>query len=278
MNAFSLTGTGRPRFFKNAPMKRLALVSCLALACGVSSGRAGTIVPGLDDSTALRTFTASQTVTNTAGVLTRGVTLAVRLTPNTTDLYNSFSGPVNLLEIGGTQNGSALVLLDGQYWFVTKTNNAGAAAPTGIADTQGIDNAVGVAIGNATANQQADLYASFDGNASRLIVGLDGGAVRHNLLNVPNWNWEGNGTLTFAGLDPVLNGTIYGSRGGLSEFELSRFFTNLASPFSGSVSLGQYFNDVARPDPFNIIPEPAAAVLLAVLGMTTRRRPRRPVR
>ena len=226
----------------------LLFAASLAIGlCGLSTtSRAGTIVPGLKDATALNSFTAAdQTVTETRGAVSSGLTLAVRLTPNAADLYNSFTGPVNLLDIGGTQNGSALVLLDGQYWFISKSNNGGAAAPTGIADRDGIDNAVGVVIGAAVPDKQADLYASFDGVNARLVVSLDGNAVSHDLAHVPHWNWKGNGSLTFAGINNVLNGRTFGSRGGLSEAESSRFYTNRAATFTGAVSLGQYFNAVA---------------------------------
>lgn len=251
-----------------------ALRTLFLLTIAPAAALAGAIVPGLNDGDATE-FTAPDqeaTITDPGSALANGLTLAVRTTMDSTDIANSATGAINLLEIGGTTSGTSLLVVNGSYWVSGSAGNAQAQPISGL-DLDGSDGVIGVEIGAVLQDVEQEVFFSLDNANSRLVVGLDGVISEYALTGVgAGWNWRGNRTMTFAGNNDTLTGNpnpiFYGWRGGLSDDNTDGvFFTNNAFDPSGTVSLGQYFNTVTS------VPEPSALLLLSlgVLGVLRRR-------
>jgi len=234
---------------------------------------AGTIVPDLNDGDAVEYTVANTDDDIDSGVLANGLTLSARVTLNQTDIDNSATGVVNLLEIGGTTSGTGLVVVNGMYWISGSAANA-QGFPSSNLDLDGSDGAIGVAIGPVTPDVQSDVFFSLDNANARLVVGLDGAITEYALTGVgAGWNWKGNGTITFAGNNDTDTAGNYGWRGGQTDNSGGGVWYNggvgsdNAFDPTGTATLGQYFNTVTS------LPEPSALALLGVgaLGLLRRR-------
>ncbi|MBB5353956.1 hypothetical protein HNR46_004226 [Haloferula luteola] len=234
----------------------------LFAAGGLAS--AGTIVPDLSDGTALYSQTSANTGTIGATDLASGLTLAAQFTPSTTDLSNSTTGAVGIIEIGGTTSGSGLWLIDGSVWFLSSSGDAN-AFPSGPADLAGGDAAFGIQLGMVAANVETTIFVSLDTTNATILVGQDGAYSEFSLTGVTGtWNWRGNSTVSFGTVDetvPNAAAGLKGYRGGLTDNATAGdFFTNNAVALDGTVTLGQVFNAVST------VPEPTTG-LLALGGL-----------
>jgi hypothetical protein len=247
----------------------------LAMLCGLAAVvvmpgavLAGTIVPDLNDANAVEYTIPDSDDDIDSGVLANGLTLAVRATLNATDVANSATGCVNLLEIGGTTSGTGLVVVNGSY-FITGSSGNPNAEPTSVLDVDGSDGGIGVAIGAVTPGIENEVFFSLDNANSRLVVGIDGVYTELALTGVgAGWNWKGNGTITFAGNNDTDTAGNFGWRGGQTDDATDGVFYNMnAVDPTGTVALGQYFNEASS------VPEPASLALLTLgMGMLFRRR------
>ncbi len=194
--------------------------------------------------------------------LANGITLAAQVTPTAADLTASTTGTVNIIEIGGTAKGSAILLKDGNFIFVTK-NDANSASPV-LEDTDGVDHMIGITLGAATADLDTQVWASFDGGNGLIRYSLNGVANQLSITGTAaGWNWVGNNTLSF-GMQDTQTGW-YGGCADLGDYAgapypADNFASALATPFAGTVTRGQYFNAVSA------IPEPATAGLMGMMG------------
>lgn len=249
------------------------LFPCCAVACIAAQhlAYAGTIVPDIDDSDPSNVFTSTVTTTTGANsyapTLENGVTLAAQLTPSQADVAAPDTTAVAVIETGGTTSGSGIWLLGGNYWFLTSNGNPNALP----ADADGSDSGIGVNLGPAIADQQNEVWASFDGAGAVLRAGVNGAVAIYPLSNVSGtWNWTGNDTVSFGVASPVVTGANFGHRGGLVDnlTAPAMFDTNAAVDLTGTVSLGQVFNTVSN------VPEPGSLALLGLItaGLLHRRR------
>ena len=224
-------------------MKKLVVLASVLSTAG--SLTAGTIVPDLDDATAKYNSTVAESVAQTAPVRANGMTLAVQVTPTSADITASQSGTVNLIELGGTANGSAIMIKDGNYIFVTKSgpNNT---QPV-LEDTDGADNMIGITLGTATAGVDTKVWVSFDGANGVLVYSVGGTEDALAVSSTTDtWNWHGNNTLSFGEIYSLIGG-----RAGLSDlgayasppYPADNFAAALSQNFSGTVTRGQYFNE-----------------------------------
>ena len=238
--------------------KRWACLLAMSVA-GVAS--AGVIVPDLDDSSAFYDSTTAGTATLGGQTLANGITLAAQVTATAADITASQAGAVNVIEIGGTAKGSAILIKDGNFIFVTK-NDANSAAPV-MDETDGANHMIGITLGAVTADLDTQVWASFDGENGVVRYSLNGAANEVSLSNTAGWNWVGNNTLSLGMLDTAAG--FYAGCADYGDYAAApypedNFSSFLASNFAGTVTQGQYFNDVSN------IPEPATMGLLGLAG------------
>ncbi|MBN2163113.1 MAG: hypothetical protein JXR25_02485 [Pontiellaceae bacterium] len=206
---------------------------------------AGDLVPDFDDWNAIYDSTNAEMKTVTAPTLANGATFAVQVTPTAADITASQTGTVNLIELGGTSNGSALMIKNGNFIFVTK-RGANANSPT-LDDTDGSDAMLGVTLGAATAGLDTQIWVSFDGGAGAICYSINGVVQQQVLTGTGSaWNWTGNNSISFGMMDT----NNIGWRAGLADYgdyasepyPADNFAAALSVPFSGTVTRGQYFN------------------------------------
>lgn len=256
---------------------RFLFQTATAAACltGVAV-QGGTIVPDLDDGSAVFSSTTPVTSSTLPAALTlaNGLTLAASFTPNATDIANSANGPVGVLEIGGSSNGSGFWLINGNLWFLTKGINQGTAVPGSNLDTDGADGVIGIQLDALTAGVQLNVYASLDTVHDSLLISQNSIVTSYTLTGVSSsWNWQGNRSVSFGNVDPTV--TVNGSTGlqakgydgALADLadSSSPFNDNHAVALNGTVDLGQIFNAVS----IQPVPEPGTLALagLGVAGL-----------
>jgi hypothetical protein len=261
---------------------RFLFQATMATTCLVDVAvQGGTIVPDLDDGSAVFSSTAPVTSSTLPSALTlaNGLTLAASFTPNATDIANSANGPVGVLEIGGSSNGSGFWLINGDLWFLTKGTSQGTAVPSSNLDMDGVDGVIGIQLDALTAGVQLDVYASLDTVNDSLLISQNSITTSYTLTGVTSsWNWQGNRSVSFGNVDPTVtvNGATHqqaqGYDGALADLAAgsSPFSDNSAVALDGTVELGQIFNAVS----IQPAPEPGTLALagLGVAGLLLARR------
>jgi PEP-CTERM motif len=244
-------------------LKGMATMAACLIGASVYGG---TIVPDLNDASAVYSSTTATPLTNTviaSQTLANGVTLAASFTPNATDIANSANGPVAVLEIGGSSNGTGLWIIGGNLWFLSKGTSAPKAVPSSTLDLDGSTKVIGVQLDPITADVQLNVYASLDTANDSLLISQNSSVITYALSNVAStWNWQGNDSVSFGIADPTLpSGGNMGWCGALADLAAgtSPFSDNSAQSLNGNVSLGQIFNAVST------VPEPST-LALGVLG------------
>ena len=209
---------------------------------------------------------------------TQGLTFNITFAPDATDLDSGDT--VLLMEVGGTQNGTGLYLVDGVPVFISKQNglledtpgsfDVGVSNDTSFTDN-GDDNTIAIAsgFGALDAGVEYVLAAQLDTQTGRLILRLRDGATGNTLVEIfdltgqsPTGNWSGDDTVS-VGFNHSSNTS---SRGALNNNSLDPFFRDDVLNFAGVIEQATYWN---------LIPTPAALpgglTLLAPLAMRRRR-------
>ncbi len=238
---------------------------CLLAMSVAGMATAGQIVPGFDDINAVFSATSNVVSTTVTGPTRElGLTLAAQITPSTADISASTTGTVNIIEIGGTSNGSGLMIKDGNYIFVTK-RGANANSPT-LEDTDGSDAMLGITLGTATVGLDTKVWVSFDGGYGAICYAVNDVTNQISLTGTGSgWNWNGNNTVSAGAIDPSA-----GWRAGTADFgdyaaepyPTNNFSAFQSTAFAGTLTLAQYFNDVS------LIPAPPASISLSLTNST----------
>ncbi|MBK1882259.1 PEP-CTERM sorting domain-containing protein [Luteolibacter pohnpeiensis] len=239
------------------------LICLSALLGATSAAHAGTIVPDLDDSLAIYSQSTANTTTTGTVTLSQGVTLAAQFTANASDLLNSTTGAVSVIEIGGTTSGTGLYIIDGYLWLLGSSTTA-TTAPSSSSDVDASDNSIGVQLGAVTAGVQSTIFASLNTTNGTLLISQDSIVTTFALSGITSsWNWAGNRTASFGIADATVVNGNNGYRGGLVDAASNPLFnSNNAYSLTGDLTLGQVFNTVSS------VPEPSVPALLgaAVTG------------
>jgi len=194
---------------------RLILVMVLTLNVVV---RAGEIVPGLDDSTALADYTAARAgVANDTAKITSGkITLAARFNPDPSQMTG---GPIIVIETGGTTNGTGLYLGDGNLVLAAKSNNQ-LGLPTSMNDTDFSDNALAITLGPIKPGVENEVYVSFDAGTGELLSSINRVTQLYTITGAnSSKNLDGNCSVSFLGSDTIIPGHM----GGLVETGADQF-------------------------------------------------------
>jgi len=201
---------------KTYPGGRLFVISWI-LGLMVMTVRAGVIVPGLDDSMAIADYTLARNgVIDEVPDMTRGeITLAARFNP---DVSQATGGPVLVIEIGGTSNGTGLYLANGRLIFGAKADNGRYSIPASMNDTDfgndGSGKAMTVDLGPVGFGSENEVYVSMDLINGQLVAGINGVINSCTITNSSGTeNLDGNHTISFLGVNPI----EYGHMGGLLE-------------------------------------------------------------
>jgi hypothetical protein len=189
-------------------MRRLIAAAVIVFAAGVL--RAGELVPGFDDSRALADFTAAHAGVDgadTADITSGRVTLAARFNP---DASQASGGPVIVIEVGGTTNGTGLYIGDGQLFLAAKY-----ASTTGIAtsmnDTDFSDGVLAVTLGEISFGAENTVYASLNVNTGELIYSINGTGGYFTISNTSgNEDLDGNHSVSFLGSGAIVTGHMGG--------------------------------------------------------------------
>ena len=176
---------------------------------------AGDIVPGLDDGTAYIDLTAPQA--GSAGDISpiEGpgmITLAVRFTPAAADL--TATGPVILIETGGTSYGNGLYLAGGNLIWANKGSNGGNgnySTQTSLSDTDVSDAAAAVTIGPVSAGVLTDAFVSYNSATGRLYTSLNGATQAFTITgSILAANLSGDESVSFLGSGAISAGQMGG--------------------------------------------------------------------
>ncbi|MBN2063781.1 MAG: hypothetical protein JW745_03185 [Sedimentisphaerales bacterium] len=247
-------------------MKTL-LLTILGLSAGFAS--AGILVPGLDDSNAIATYTTAragvinEVADNTAGTMT----LAARFN---IDASQMTGGPVIVIENGGTSNGYGIYIADGKAIFVAKNNDKFALAES-LNDADYTNKAMAVTIGNVVAGCENVVYASMDLNTKKIYTSINCTQQSFDITGLTStFNQDGNRSVSFLGAGTLTTDSgSRGSLGGLSESDINPALNwlnavNMVQTEGYNNQLGQVFS-VA-------VPEPATISFLALGALALKRR------
>ncbi|AQQ08742.1 Immunoglobulin I-set domain protein [Sedimentisphaera cyanobacteriorum] len=240
-------------------MKKLLLIlfCCLVAA----SAWAGEIVPQFDDGDALVDYTAARDgVANPADIISlnpgSSITFAAKFTPSVADVTED-SGPVAVIETGGTTYGSGIWLCNGELHYAFRANVSGNNDRT-FDDFAFADGAGAVKMGNVEAEQEVKAWVSLDLNSGTVLCSVNGVKRIYYLDTYPaSTNLTGNQSVSF-----LTNGSIIGGHmGGLnlsSEPLLNDGNVWGMNPVPGTELRGQIFSIVADPDLMANDPVPAS--------------------
>jgi len=189
-----------------------------AVCWTVTDVRAGEIVPTLDDKTALANYTAARAgVVNDTIDLTSGkLTLAARFNP---DPSQRTGGPIIVIEIGGTTNGTGLYLGDGNLIFAAKSTNQ-LGLPTSMNDTDFSDNALAITLGPVKFGVENEVYVSFDAGTGKLLSSINHITRLYTITGSnASKNLDGTRSVSFLGSGAIIPGQM----GGLVETGADQF-------------------------------------------------------
>ncbi len=251
-------------------MKRIALF-LMGIAMSTGFATAGVLVPGLDDATAVASYTSARAgVVGELPDITGGeITFAARFCP---DAVSMTGGPVIVIEDGGTTFGSGLYMADGNLIFVSKNGNS-SAVPESLNDLDLGNMAIAVTLGAINTGVENVVYASYDINNSMLYASVNGVDSSYALTSVPAVNGvnpDGNHSASFLGLgELVVTPDSRGSLGGLCEVDTnpilsSNYATNMVQVEGYDNQMGQIFGSA--------VPEPTTISLLALGALALKRR------
>ncbi|MGE4286750.1 MAG: LamG-like jellyroll fold domain-containing protein [Phycisphaerae bacterium] len=220
----------------------------IPLLCGLAAFTyAGQIVPGLDDSTARFSTTVPQNGTlneianNTTGLLT----FAARFNP---DASQADVAPVQLLQYGGTSNGTGVYVVYGDVYFCGKSYGQPGVMPISDNDTDFSDYTIAVKIGSVVYGEENIMFASFNIATGELISKVnDIVKITQVTGSDSGINVDGNLTVGFIG-DGVILET--GWLGGLTQnADYPEFFNlncvSMVQTAGYDNQLGQIFDQMA---------------------------------
>lgn len=195
-------------------VRRRLLVVGLMIGLVAAGVRAGVIVPGLDDSTAIADYSAARNgVDQELPDVTGGkMTLAARFNP---DVSQATAGPVIVIENGGTSNGTGIYLAGGSLVFCAKADNGRYSVPTGMQDTDfsndGTGKAMAVTLGPVTFGTENTVYVSMDLIRQELFASVNGATCAYVITGAGgSENIDGNRSATFLGVGPITAGHMGG--------------------------------------------------------------------
>ncbi|MCA9247432.1 MAG: PEP-CTERM sorting domain-containing protein [Planctomycetales bacterium] len=261
-----------------------AIVPIAAVACSLfaSSAQAAYIID-LNQATALFDSNIDGqgqiNVADPGAGNANGLTFHVSFTPSAADIASA-STAVNLIDVGGSSNGTGLYLVGGELFFISKMNGAPAdvySTASNDLDFSSGNSMIGAksSYGTLSAGVEYTVAAMYDplnvGNESLTLAVMSDLSPQlttdvFSLTGVgAKNNWSGDDSVTFL---------IGGSSGGATSNIGSDIFNQtdiLGNPFTGIVGRGFYFNAQAN---LVAIPEPSTALLLGagLLGLVARRR------
>ncbi|AQQ09509.1 Immunoglobulin I-set domain protein [Sedimentisphaera cyanobacteriorum] len=231
-------------------IKSLNLLFVFLIAAGAWSGE---IVPWFDDGDALVDYTAAFDETGsdiTSLNPASKITFAAKFTPAELDVTEE-TGPVLLIETGGSKFGSGLYICNGEIVYALRTS--GNSSDRELTDLDGSDGSSSVAMGKALEGQENKVYASLDLTTGMVFSSVNGVRKINYLYNAPtSTNLTGNQAVTFLG------DTGLGSTGGLAGTNplLSDSNAWMFSGIAGAPVRGQIFNQAVNPSVMANTPSP----------------------
>ncbi|ARN55756.1 LamG-like jellyroll fold domain-containing protein [Sedimentisphaera salicampi] len=243
-------------------MKKVLLVifSCLVAA----SAWAGEIVPQFDDGDALVDYTAARDgVANPADIqaLNPGstITFAAKFTPSVADVTEE-SGPVAVIETGGTTYGSGIWICNGELHYAFRANVSGNNDRT-FNDFEFADGAGAVKMGDIEAEQEVKAWVSLDLNSGIVLSSVNGVKRITYLDTFPaSTNLTGNRSVSF-----LTDGSIIGGHMGGLNLSVEPLLNDSnvwgMNPVAGTSLRGQIFSQVVDPTLLPNDPTPASASL-----------------
>lgn len=208
-------------------------------------------------------------------VHTRGLTFNIAFAPDATDL--AANKTVLLMEVGGSQNGSGLYLVDGVPVFISKQNGLATDTPTdfdlGVTNDVDFtsDNTIAIAsgFGALTADVEYVVAAQLDTQSGQLRLLIRDGETGNILAEVfdltgqsPTGNWSGDDSVS-VGFNHASNTS---SRGALNSIGGNVFNRDSVQNFAGYLEDANYWNAIPTPTAL-----PGGIALFATLALRRRR-------
>ncbi|ARN56060.1 LamG-like jellyroll fold domain-containing protein [Sedimentisphaera salicampi] len=237
-------------------MKKVFLILfCCSVAASVWAGE---IVPWFDDGDALVDYTAARdgdfgdiTALNPGST----ITFAAKFTPSVADVTED-SGPVAVIETGGTTFGSGIWICNGELHYAFRANVSGNNDRT-FQDFEFADGAGAVKMGDIEAEQEVNAWVSVDLNSGIVLSSVNGVRRIVYLDTFPtSTNLTGNQTVTFLGAGTIDTGSM-GGLNGANEPLLNAENTWGMTTVSGTTVRGQIFGEAVDPTLLPHDPSPA---------------------
>ncbi|WP_161488122.1 LamG-like jellyroll fold domain-containing protein [Sedimentisphaera cyanobacteriorum] len=222
---------------------------------------AGDIVSWFDDGDALVDYTAAKDGSGgDISALNPGSTIthAAKITPSQLDVTEE-SGPVVIIEAGGTLHGSGIYICNGEFVFALRTGADDGARE--LTDLDGTDGAMSVEMGEAIAGQENTVYASLNLTTGMILTSVNGNTEIRYLVNaVSSDNLTGNQTVAFLG-DQALSIHMGGLSGGNDQENpfLNQSNTWIFDGVAGEPVRGQIFGIAVNPNLMANNPAPATS-------------------